>query len=84
MANQQKTEKHKIEVSGGYASKRDQINHRIATLSVFGPIVAAVGGAVFLIGLFSDGAGFGVLIALVGGGMIVYARLLREVIRRWP
>jgi len=24
------------------------------------------------------------VIALVGGGMIVYARLLREVIRRWP
>ena len=84
MAENNSPQKHQFELSGGYLSKRDQINHRIANLSVFGPVVVAGGVVVLAFELFSGRPGIGILILIVGGGMIFYARLLREVLRRWP
>ena len=83
MAEQQKTDKQQIEISGGYVSRRDQWRHRIATLSVFGPVVACIGGGILLIEMISGGPGVGLIGVLIGIGMVIYAKLLQEVLNRW-
>lgn len=83
MAEPQSTDKHQIEISGGYVSKRDQLKHRIANLSVFGPVVAVVGVVILVIELVSGGPGIGLIVSAVGVGMVVWAKLLQEVLNRW-
>lgn len=83
MPERQNPEKHQIEISGGYVSKRDELKHRIATLSVFGPVVAVGGVVILVVELAAGGGGIGLIVSAVGIGMIVWAKLLQAVLNRW-
>ena len=83
MSNQQGSEKHQINISQGYTSKLDELKHRAANLSVFGPKVAFMGIAMLFIELLTSHTFIGALIFIVGIGMIGYGKVLEEVIKRW-